>query len=118
MFGLGHTELLIILLVAVVFFGAKRLPEIGKALGRIGSEYRDGKASVGPKPEKSEDSAPTEESPDQGVDLEAEIKNQIVSRIPGVGRLNRLKKTAEMVNRVARAAEKGGNSDSKPKSGS
>ncbi len=33
MFGLGWTEILLILLVIVVIFGAKRLPEIGSGLG-------------------------------------------------------------------------------------
>lgn len=33
MFGLGVTELAIILIIVVVLFGAKRLPEIGKGIG-------------------------------------------------------------------------------------
>ena len=34
MFGLGITELIIILLIIVVIFGAKKLPEIGSGLGK------------------------------------------------------------------------------------
>ncbi len=34
MFGLGIPELIIILLIIVVIFGAKKLPEIGSGLGR------------------------------------------------------------------------------------
>jgi sec-independent protein translocase protein TatA len=33
MFGLGVTELIIILVIVVVLFGASRLPEIGKGIG-------------------------------------------------------------------------------------
>jgi len=34
MFGLGVTELIIILVIVLVFFGAGRLPELGEGLGR------------------------------------------------------------------------------------
>ena len=33
MFGIGFGELLVILLVCLLLFGANRLPEIGKSLG-------------------------------------------------------------------------------------
>jgi sec-independent protein translocase protein TatA len=34
MFGLGATELIIILVIVVVLFGAKRIPEIASGLGK------------------------------------------------------------------------------------
>jgi sec-independent protein translocase protein TatA len=34
MFGLGPTELIIIFLIVLVIFGAKKLPEIGSGLGK------------------------------------------------------------------------------------
>jgi sec-independent protein translocase protein TatA len=34
MFGLGATELIIILLIVLVIFGARKLPEIGSGLGK------------------------------------------------------------------------------------
>ena len=34
MFGLGTTEILLIILVVAVLFGARRLPELGKGLGQ------------------------------------------------------------------------------------
>ncbi len=40
MFGIGIPELLIILIVALIIFGPKRLPELGKALGRGMAEFR------------------------------------------------------------------------------
>ena len=34
MFGLGMPELIVILVIVVVLFGANRLPEIGKGIGQ------------------------------------------------------------------------------------
>jgi sec-independent protein translocase protein TatA len=40
MFGLGVQELIIIFLIIMVLFGAKKLPEIGKGLGRGIREFK------------------------------------------------------------------------------
>ena len=42
MFGLGATELLIILGICVLLFGARRLPEIGSGLGRAIKNFKSG----------------------------------------------------------------------------
>jgi len=42
MFGLGVPELLLILVIVVVIFGATRLPQLGKGLGEGISNFRDG----------------------------------------------------------------------------
>ena len=42
MFGLGVPELLIILVIIVVIFGAARLPQLGRGLGEGISNFRDG----------------------------------------------------------------------------
>lgn len=49
MFGLGMPELIIILVIILIIFGAGRLPEIGSALGRGIKEFR--KSSSEPKNE-------------------------------------------------------------------
>jgi sec-independent protein translocase protein TatA len=38
--NLGGTELLVVLLVVFLFFGPKKLPEIGKSLGKGLGEFR------------------------------------------------------------------------------
>ena len=40
MFGIGTQELLVIFILIIVIFGAKRLPEIGKGLGRAIRDFR------------------------------------------------------------------------------
>ncbi len=40
MFGIGMQELLLILVVVLVVFGAKRLPEIGGGLGKAIRNFR------------------------------------------------------------------------------
>jgi sec-independent protein translocase protein TatA len=40
MFGIGMTEVLVILVVALIFFGPSRLPELARSLGRAMHEFR------------------------------------------------------------------------------
>jgi sec-independent protein translocase protein TatA len=42
MFGLGYQELLIILVIVLVLFGANRLPELAKSLGSSVKEFKKG----------------------------------------------------------------------------
>lgn len=40
MFGIGITELLLILIVALIVLGPEKLPDLAKALGRAYSEFK------------------------------------------------------------------------------
>jgi sec-independent protein translocase protein TatA len=42
MFGLGMPELLLVLVVALVLFGPKRLPEFGRSLGKSIAAFKKG----------------------------------------------------------------------------
>jgi sec-independent protein translocase protein TatA len=48
MFGLGATELIIILVIVVILFGASRLPEIGRG---VGEAIKNFKKSISEQPE-------------------------------------------------------------------
>lgn len=63
MFGLGATELAIILLIVVVLFGARRLPEIGAGVGKAIKNFKSGLSNddeidVTPKKERMTDGKP------------------------------------------------------------
>ena len=42
MFGIGTTELFIILGIVIVIFGARRLPELGSGLGKAIKNFKTG----------------------------------------------------------------------------
>jgi sec-independent protein translocase protein TatA len=57
MFGLGATELLIVLGIVVLLFGARRLPEIGSGLGKAIKNFKtgvSGKDEIDVTPKKEE----------------------------------------------------------------
>lgn len=41
-FGLGPTELIIILVIILILFGPKRLPQLGKSIGKTMRSIREG----------------------------------------------------------------------------
>lgn len=45
--SMGGMEILIVLAIILLFFGAKRIPELGRSLGRGIREFRQGTAEVG-----------------------------------------------------------------------
>ncbi len=66
--GLGMWELLLIFFIILLFFGAKRLPEIGSSLGKGIREFKDSVQEV-------EGGAGREISSGEGNDAEGEPKS-------------------------------------------
>ena len=67
MFGIGVPELIVIFVVALLVFGPKKLPELGKALGRGLAEFKRATEEI-----KNEISSEVQEIEKQAADL----KNQ------------------------------------------
>ncbi|MFH1703444.1 MAG: twin-arginine translocase TatA/TatE family subunit [Nitrospirota bacterium] len=42
MFGLGMQELIIVMIIVVVLFGATRLPQLGSGIGKAIKNFKDG----------------------------------------------------------------------------
>lgn len=53
--GIGTTELIIILVIILLLFGAKKLPELSRSVGKSVSELRKGMDEA--KPKKNETKA-------------------------------------------------------------
>jgi len=46
MFGLGYQELLLILVIVLILFGAQRLPDLARSLGSSVKEFKKGVSEV------------------------------------------------------------------------
>lgn len=67
--GMGMQEMLLIGLVILIFFGARKIPEFMKGLGRGVREFKDGIKEVKKDAETSPKSTPTTTSTDaSGID--------------------------------------------------
>jgi sec-independent protein translocase protein TatA len=60
--GIGVPELLILLVVILLVFGPKRLPEMGRSLGKGMREFKDSISGEDRSPPTGEDKSPPAES--------------------------------------------------------
>ncbi len=75
MFGLGFGELLLIFLIALIFIGPKKLPELAKGLGQGLREFQ--KATKGFTDSMNEAANPTEEEKKAAPSIEAPAKTEV-----------------------------------------
>jgi sec-independent protein translocase protein TatA len=65
-FGIGPMELIIVLVVLLLLFGAKRLPEIGRNLGSGAREFKEGITGGGKRePDEEPDALPKPQDREQ-----------------------------------------------------
>ncbi len=59
MFGIGHgPELIVILVVALLVFGPKKLPEMGRSIGKTVTEFRKGISEMSKEKEEEPKTTP------------------------------------------------------------
>lgn len=102
MFGLGPTELIIIAIIVILIFGAKRLPDIGKGLGGAIREFRNVKKEL--RPEKPSDEKSVKEietsQTEKPSTLESQVIDKVLEQVPGVKKAMDVKKKAETVKNL------------------
>jgi sec-independent protein translocase protein TatA len=91
MFGLGLPEILVILVIILLIFGAKRLPEIGAGLGKTVKELK--KIRDERKAEK--------EKGNQKKNLISDLKKE-AEEIPGVKEAKEIKETVDQVKNITK----------------
>jgi len=60
---IGLPELLVVLLIVLLFFGAKKLPEISRSLGQAIREFKQAGKETPADPEKQKEDSPKPPSP-------------------------------------------------------
>ncbi len=77
MFGLpGHMEILLIVFVILLLFGAKKLPELARSLGKSLNEFKKGQTESAPeeKTETPAEPAPAPEPEEEAAEIAEEPK--------------------------------------------
>ncbi len=97
MFGLGLPEILVILVIFLFLFGAKRLPQIGEGLGKTIKEL---KKFRGEKKAEKETANEKEKGNQQG-NMISDLKKE-VEEIPGLKEVKELKKTAGQIKNITK----------------
>ncbi|ABF44907.1 MULTISPECIES: twin-arginine translocase TatA/TatE family subunit [Deinococcus] len=81
--NIGVPELLVILLVALIVFGPKKLPELGKSLGQGLREFRRSTSAVTDELRRGLDTPPAERTPAPPVTVaSASPAPQVVAEPP------------------------------------
>jgi sec-independent protein translocase protein TatA len=102
MFGLGPTELIIIAVIILLIFGAKKIPEIGKGLGGAIREFRNIKKEMGSNEDSGEDQNDKKilKENDAPKSLEAKLGEKVLEQVPGMKKVMDVKKKAEKVKKL------------------
>ncbi len=101
MFGLGPTELIVIAVIVILIFGAKRLPDVGKGLGGAIREFRNVKKELTKTtPETTtNEGKPTQAESDTPL-LQSKMAEKALEQVPAVKKVMEVKKKADAIKNL------------------
>jgi sec-independent protein translocase protein TatA len=114
MFGLGVTELIVIAIIILLIFGAKRLPSIGEGLGKTIKELRNAKKEISGSKESEEnkgiaggETAAPESQSSEGDLVDAvqkkvtkQVTDKLLGQVPGIKQVRQLKDKADKIKKI------------------
>jgi len=106
MFGLGIPEIIIIAVIILFLFGAKRLPDIGEGLGKtvreIGKIKKDLSKDKGSAKNEGKDAKPESKPLEtKGPNsLQDKVTGKVLDQIPGIKEAKGIKDKADKIKKI------------------
>jgi sec-independent protein translocase protein TatA len=112
MFGLGVPEIIVIAIIILLIFGAKRLPIIGESLGKTVKEIRNAKKEISDikKSETKKQVGESNESEGQSQDndivdtvqkkMTKQVTDKLLGQVPGIKQAKQLKDKADKIKKI------------------
>ena len=108
MFGLGVPELIVIALIILLLFGAKRLPGIGAGLGETLKEVRSIKKEMNRDKAPAGRGAGSDNSVSEGKTIEGKLVESVqekltdkaMAHLPGIKQVKGMKSTADKIKNI------------------
>ena len=113
MFGLGVPEIIVIAIIILLIFGAKRLPIIGESLGKTVKEIRKAKKEISSIKKKSDakkevgesNESEGQHSENDMVDnvqkkVTRQFTDKLVEQVPGIKQVKQLKDKADKIKKI------------------
>jgi sec-independent protein translocase protein TatA len=101
MFGMGPMELIVIIVIVLLIFGGKKIPEIGRGVGGAIREFRKVKKEIsGTEPKKNTKNQEITEEEDSSPSIEATLSKKLLEQVPGVKKVMDIKKKVNQVEDI------------------